>query len=185
MSARRIYLDEGIGETRGVVMGEAGPERLLIDRGGQPAVQALGARLVARIRRQERAQGLAFLDLGDGPDAVLNLKPEMGRLAEGQALEVEIRAEARGEKGANVRLIGPADGPPRLLQAAPGLADQLRALAPRAEVVTGSAARAAADEAEDEALQTEFALPGGGSVAIERTRALTAVDVDLGARAGG
>jgi Ribonuclease G/E len=51
--------------------------------------------------------------------------------------------------------------------------------------VTGAAARAAADEAQDEALATLFALPGGGEVAIERTRALTAVDIDIGERAGG
>ena len=35
-----------------------------------------------------------------------------------------------------------------------------------------------------EALETVFALPGGGSVAIEATRALIAVDVDLGDRGG-
>jgi Rne/Rng family ribonuclease len=41
-----------------------------------------------------------------------------------------------------------------------------------------------ADGAEDEALETVYSLPGGGSLAIEPTRALIAVDVDLGARAG-
>ena len=41
-----------------------------------------------------------------------------------------------------------------------------------------------ADAAEDEALQTIHALPGGGTLAIEPTRALTAVDVDLGERKG-
>jgi Ribonuclease G/E len=41
-----------------------------------------------------------------------------------------------------------------------------------------------ADEAEDEALGVEHPLPGGGSLAIEITRALTAVDVDLGAGGG-
>ena len=54
----------------------------------------------ARVRKVERALALAFLDLGAGPDAVLNLRPEMARIAEGQALAVEIRTEARGGKGA-------------------------------------------------------------------------------------
>ena len=184
MSDRRLFLDVGVGETRGVVAAAGGPERLLIVRDGDSAAQALGARLVARIRKVERASALAFLDLGSGPDAVLNLRPEMGRLPEGQALEVEIRGEARGDKGANVRLIGPAEGPVRLLAAAPTLIEQLQAAAPRATIITGSAARRAADEAQDEALQTVFALPGGGSVAVERTRALTAIDVDLGDRPG-
>ena len=184
MSQRRLFLDVGIGETRGVVTLDGRPERLLIDRGETPPAQALGARLVARVRKVERAQAIAFLDMGQGPDGILNLRPEMERLNEGQALEVEIRGEGRADKGAQVRLIGPAEGAPRLLEAAPTLAEQLQAFAPKGNVVTGAAARRVADEAQDEALQTEFAIPGGGSVAVERTRALTAVDVDMGARTG-
>jgi Ribonuclease G/E len=38
-----------------------------------------------------------------------------------------------------------------------------------------------ADLAEDQALAVEHPLPGGGSIALETTRALTAVDIDLGA----
>ncbi len=184
MSQRRLFLDVGIGETRGVVTLDGRPERLLIDRGETLPAQALGARLVARVRKVERAQAMAFLDMGQGPDGVLNLRAEMERVNEGQALEVEIRGEGRADKGAQMRLIGPAEGAPRVLEAAPTLAEQLRALASKAEVVTGGAARRVADEAQDEALQTEFAIPGGGTLAVERTRALTAVDVDMGARTG-
>jgi Ribonuclease G/E len=42
-----------------------------------------------------------------------------------------------------------------------------------------------ADEAEAEALEILHPLPGGGTLSIEPTRALTALDVDLGARKGG
>lgn len=184
MSERRLYLDAGIGETRGVVTLDGRPERLLIDRGDIPTAQALGARLVARVRKIERAQALAFLDLGQGADGVLNLRPDMERFSEGAALEVEVRSEGRDDKGPNLRLIAAAEGPPRLLEAAPDLAAQLQAFAPRGQVITGEAARRVADEAQDEALQTIFPLPGGGTVAIERTRALTAIDVDMGARPG-
>jgi len=184
MSRRRLYLDEGVGERRGVVTLDGRPERLLIRREEDPAVQALGARVAARVRRIERAQGLAFLDLGAGPDAVLNIKPEMGKLHEGQVLDVEIRAEARRGKGAAAHLVGPAVGPPRLLSPAPGLEDQLRACARGTDVETGPPARAMADAAAEEALQTLYPLPGGGSIAVELTRALTAVDVDVGAREG-
>ncbi|HEX7759106.1 MAG TPA: ribonuclease E/G, partial [Caulobacteraceae bacterium] len=184
MSQRRLFLDIGIGETRGVVTLDGRPERLLIDRGETLGPQALGARLVARVRQVERAQALAFLDMGQGPDGVLNLRPEMERLNQGQAVEVEVRTEARADKGATLRLIGPAEGAPRLLQAAPTLAEELQAIAPKVQVTTGEGARRAADEAQDEALQTIFPLPGGGSIAVERTRALTAVDVDMGARSG-
>ena len=184
MSERRLYLDVAAGETRGVVTLDGRPERLLIARDGDSPVQALGARLVGRVRAVDRANALAFLDLGSGPDAVLNLTREAGPLAEGQALEVEIRAEARGDKGASARLIGPAEGPPRLLQAAPSVEARLRGHASAADVRVGGVARAMADAAQDEALQTIFPLPGGGTLAVEPTRALTAVDVDLGARPG-
>jgi hypothetical protein len=201
MAERRLYLDVGPGETRGVVTLEGRPERLLIARDGDSAVHALGARVVARVRAVERASALAFLDLGAGPDAVLNLGRDgasgkedslvqdaglakAGRPAEGQALEIEIRAEGRRDKGPVARLIGPAEGPPRLLAAGPSVEDQLRAFAPGAPVLTGRVARSVADGAQEEALSTIFALPGGGSVAVEPTRALTAVDVDLGATPG-
>jgi Ribonuclease G/E len=184
MTERRLYLDVGAGETRAVVTLDGRPERLLITRDGDMERQALGARIVARVRALDRASALAFLDLGEGPDAVLNLTAEVGPLTEGQALEVEIRAEARRGKGASVRLIGPAEGAPRLLAPAPSLEERLLGYAPHADIRMGSVARSMADGARDEVLATIFPLPGGGSVAIEPTRALTAIDVDLGSRPG-
>ncbi|MEO8925651.1 MAG: ribonuclease E/G, partial [Caulobacteraceae bacterium] len=184
MSERRLYLDVGVGETRGVVSLDGRPERLLIVRDGDLAVQALGAKVIARISRIERAAGLAFLDLGEGPDGVLNLTPEIGRLTEGAAVEVEIRSEARDDKGASARFLTAAEGAPRLLAPGPSLEERLRAFDRSGEIRTGPMARSMADGAQDEVLQTVFALPGGGSLAVEPTRALIAVDVDLGARPG-
>ena len=184
MTERRIYLDVGAGESRGVVTLDGRPERLLIARDGDSPQQALGARLVARVRAVDKANALAFLDLGAAPDAVLNLTKEAGRVTEGLHLEVEIRAEARADKGASVRLIGPADGPVRLLEPAPSLEAQLMGFAPGAELRTGPVARSVADGAQDDVRATVFPLPGGGTVAVETTRALIAVDVDLGSRPG-
>jgi Ribonuclease G/E len=53
-----------------------------------------------------------------------------------------------------------------------------------ARPIEGREARAIADEAEAEVLETVHGLPGGGDIAIEPTRALTSVDVDLGERKG-
>jgi len=184
MTERRLYLDVAAGETRGVVTLDGRPERLLISRDGDLAVQALGARVVARVRAVDRANALAFLDLGVGPDAVLNVTKDQGPLVEGRALEVEIRAEGRRDKGASVRLLGPAEGPPRLLAAAPTVEEQLLGFAPGAAIRDGTIARSVADGAQDEALSTAFPLPGGGSVSVEPTRALIAIDVDLGSRPG-
>ena len=181
---RRLYLDRAPGESRAVVLLDGRPERLLIQRAGDPPGQVLGARSIARVRRIERSLVSAFLDLGEGPEAILPLTGAAARLAEGAAVEVAIAAQARRGKGAGARLIGPAEGAPRLLAPAPSLIERLQAFAPGQTVLEDAQAREAADDAEDAVLGIEHALPGGGSIAIEPTRALTAIDVDLGAAGG-
>jgi len=47
------------------------------------------AEVVGRVRKVERTLALAFVDLGEGPDGVLNLRPDMARITEGQALAVD------------------------------------------------------------------------------------------------
>ena len=183
MSVRRLFLDRGFGEDRGVVVLDGHPERLLIVREGEPVSTRIGARLAARVRKVEPAFASAFLDLGGGQEALLAFKPD-GRPVEGAMMEVEVRSEPRENKIATVRAIGPADGPPRLLAPAPDLVDQLQALVRDGDVVEGRDARKMADLAEAEALETIHALPGGGTIAIEPTRALVAIDVDLGERKG-
>jgi Ribonuclease G/E len=180
MSARALFLDVGPGESRGVVTSGDQPERLLIARRGDAQVQALGAIAVGRVTAVDRAAELAFVDLGEGPPGVVNLTRETGRLVEGAAIEVQVRAEARSGKGANLRWLGPSQGRPRLVQAPQPLEDQLRAFAPDAVMQTGAAARAVADAAQDEVMTQGFALRGGGRIWVEPTRALTAIDVDLG-----
>ncbi len=185
MSGKRAaYLDEAPGEARGVTTLGGKPERLLIVRTGDIPSQSLGAVVAARVRKLDRRAGLAFLDLGEGPDGILNLNGVDHPLTEGLTLEVEIRAEARAEKGPTVRFLGEGQGAPRCLRPPPSLEERLQRLAPEARIVTGSAARGAADLAEAEVFETVFALPGGGTLSVEPTRALTAVDVDLGDRGG-
>ncbi|MDO8323300.1 MAG: ribonuclease E/G, partial [Phenylobacterium sp.] len=152
MSVRKLYLDRAIGETRGVVLLDGAPERLLIARDGDGPLTQLGARLVGRVRKVEPAFASAFIDLG-GVEALMSFKPD-ARPVEGQALEVEIRSEPRDGKLATVRLIGPAEGKPRLLTAAPDIAEQLTFFARDTPILEGRAARAMADAAEAEALET-------------------------------
>ena len=98
---------------------------------------------------------------------------------------MEISAEAREWEGHKRGLIGEGEsGSPRLPTPAPTLEQDLAAMAGGAPIVTGARARNFADEAEAEALETIFPLPGGGSVSLERTRALIAVDIDVGERPG-
>jgi Ribonuclease G/E len=183
MVGRTLFLDEGPGETRAVVAIDDAPERLLIERVGE-AYPRLGARYVARVARVDRGMGLARLDLGEAGEAALRLKADRPAPADGQKLEVEIAIEPQGDKSAVARPLGEAEGAPRLLAAAPDLAQRLSAFAPGAPILEGRQARDAADEAEAQALAAEHLLAGGGSIAIEPTRALTAIDVDLGSGAG-
>src|SRR5258708_20494883 len=94
MSERRLYLDQGIGETRGVVTLDGRPERLLIRRDDDDPRLALGARLVARVASVEPALATAFLDLGSGAEAILPFRPE-ARPGRGQAIEIEIPGQPR------------------------------------------------------------------------------------------
>lgn len=183
MSERRIFLDRGVGETRGVVTLDGRPERLILRRDDEDLRLALGARLVARVASVEPAIATAFLDLGGGLEAILPFKSD-ARPVRGAAIEVEIRGEPRSGKLAVAREIGRGEGGPRLLQPPPEVAAILAAIVRDAALVEGREARAVADEAEAEILETVHPLPGGGDIAIEPTRALTSIDVDLGERKG-
>jgi Ribonuclease G/E len=182
MSGRRFYFDAMPGERRAVVTLDGRPEHLFVDRDGEGGPR-MGARYCARIRKIDRGLGMAFLDLGGGEEAVM----PAGRLAihVGGAVEVEIAAEARRGKAAVAAFDGPGGREPGVIRPAPAALERLRRLAGDRPIAEGPDARQAADVAESAVLATEHALPGGGSIAIEPTRALVAVDVDQGARPGG
>ena len=183
MIGRKLYLDEAPGERRGVVVVNGAPERLLIERLGE-TYPRLGERYAARVLRIEKGTGLALLDLGEDQRGALRLKADRAPPVEGQMLQVEVAIEPQGGKAAVMHAAGPADGAARRVGEPLSLEDRLRSFAPEASLVGGGEARAAADEAETLALSVEHPLPGGGSIAIEQTRALTAIDVDLGSGGG-
>jgi hypothetical protein len=182
MSERLAFLDEGACQTRGVVTLDGLPERLFLERVGDDPTLRLGARVRARVAKVEPAFG-AFLDLG-GSEAFLPIRAGEVRPREGEGLAVEIRTEPRVGKLATARLIGPDPGQPGLLEPARPLAQRLSEFTKGRAAVTGREARAVADEAEAEALAVVHSLTGGGSIAVEPTRALTAIDVDVGDRKG-
>ncbi|KSB90146.1 RNA-binding protein [Caulobacter vibrioides] len=184
MSERRAYLYKGVGETVGVVTLDGRPERLIVQWPGDDPLDAEGVRGVARVKSIERAFGSAFVALPGGADVLLPLKPDMPKLVQGGLVEIEIRTASRADKAAVARFIGEGEGEPRVLAAAPTLDEQLRHYVKAGSPTTGERALEAVEAAEADILETVFALPGGGDVAIETTRALTSVDVDLGGREG-
>ncbi|GAW40049.1 ribonuclease G [Brevundimonas sp. SH203] len=176
--AVEVFLDETPGETRGAILRDGRFTHLLIQRDSDVAQTRLGARSVGRVVEVNPGLRGAFVDLGDGPPAFLPFNRN-DRLTQGQRLEVVVSAEPRASKGAVVRRLGPGEGTPRLLQPAPTVAEQLRALAPDEESVTGVAAIDAVTEAEEEALARTHRFPAHGlDLALERTRALIAIDID-------
>ncbi len=176
---RRLLLDRRPGEARGVVLLDGRFERLAIEREGEPERARLGEVRRGRVRATARAFGGAFVDLGLERDGLMRADPAVGPVSEGAAVEVEILAEGRGDKGPALRLLRLAEGPPALLSHGPPLEARLRAWAPHAEIETGEAALDAADGAEEAALASRWLLPRGLTLSIEPTRAMTAVDVDL------
>ncbi|PVM88166.1 RNA-binding protein [Caulobacter radicis] len=184
MSERRAYLYKGVGETVGVVTLDGRPERLIVQWAGDDPLDAEGVRGVARVKSIERAFGAAFVALPGGADVLLPIKPDMPKLVQGGLVEIEIRTASRADKAAVARFVGEGEGEPRVLAAAPTLEEQLRHYVKAGSPTTGERALEAVEAAEADILETVFALPGGGDVAIETTRALTSVDVDLGGREG-
>ncbi len=177
MNGRRLFLDEGPGERRGVVTLDGRPERLLIERTDAARGPRLGARYAARAEEIAPGLRLAYLDLGCGEIAVMPLGREP-QLHRGALIEVEIIAEARAEKAAVARTLGPESGPPRRLAPSPSLSDRLAVMAPGETILAAPDAREIADEAEEAALAVDHAFAGGLRLSVETTRALTAVDID-------
>lgn len=174
------YLDEAIGETRLVTVDAEGRfAALAVERWSERGRLArLGEIYLGRVARIEARLGGAFVDLGLGPEGFLRFrggKTPVG-VHEGSRVKVEIAAEAAPGKGPRLRRLPDAaetgDFPRRL--------SEVSSLA--ANAIKGPEARRIADEALDAALAREIALAGGGSIAIEPTRALTAIDVDSGNR---
>ncbi len=181
MRTVEAFLDETPGETRGVVVRNGRFEYLLIHRDDDPPQHRLGARSVGRVARIEPALNGVFVDLGVG--APFGFLPTKGqRLVQGGSLEVEVTAEPRDGKGPVLKILGAAQGEPRLVAPGPDIPALLAELAPGVVPVGGVAAIQAGWAAEEEALASGSVLEDLGlDIGIERTRALVAVDFDWSA----
>ena len=172
-----VFLDETPGETRGVVSRDGRYTHLLIARDDDIPQQRLGARSVGRVVEINSTLRGAFVDLGAGPSAFLAIS-RGDTLTQGDRVEVVVTAEPRADKGAAVRRLGKGEGSPRLLESAPSIAEWLRGVASDGPPIAGVAAIDASTEAEEEALADQFRFPRGLNLAVQRARALVAVDID-------
>jgi Ribonuclease G/E len=180
-----VFLDAMPGETRGMVFRDGHPEHLLIQRDSDVPQHRLGAVCTGRVT--EVAVGLrgAFVDLGVSDAAGFLPLGREAMVRNGDRLEVVVTTEPRDGKGPVLRCTGPGAGPPRLLAAGPDVAAQLETLVPGVAVQTGLAAIAAGREAVEAALGETTVIPAIGlDLAVQRTRALVAVDIDHAPVAG-
>lgn len=136
----------------------------------------VGDVLAARLRRTDRTQGGTFAELDSGEQVLISGRLPDG-LSEGAAVRVRIVAEQRRGKlsravvtDALVERIDPFQTWKASLPASCSLS----------EIEDPSVVELAFDAA----LEPTVTLPGGGQVHIERTRALTAIDVDTSGRQG-
>ena len=179
MSEVEVFLDDTPGEVRGVVMRDGRFERLIIQREDDPPQHRLGARSIGRVIEADAAFRAAFIDLGcDGPAGFLPLgKGES--LRAGEIVEVEVTAERREAKGPALKRLGAGEGKPRLIAPGPDVSERLRDFAPGVEPARGAAAIQASWDAEEEALGSgDFFAEWALDLAVQRTRALIAVDID-------
>ena len=140
-----------------------------------------GDAVAGHIRSVERGAGGVFVELFDGTEAFWPMtSPDGARgFSEGSERLFEVRAEAWAEKRAIVRHLEDDE------EARGSYLERWRASLPgesRFADHPPEIAREMVDEAFERLTSDVAPIPGGGSLSIEQTRALVAVDVDSGGR---
>ena len=172
----RVYTQTSPGALRAAACdAEERPIRLFTERWGGAGERArFGAISEARLRSFADELRGAFCELPSGEQVFLRLKSRED-LTEGQAIRLRIESEARFEKLARGALTEAS------LQTVSGLKAWCAAIGVSSTPdIVESADRVSA--AFDEALSPSVTLPRGGRLHIERTRALTAFDIDTAGR---
>lgn len=178
VTVSKIIRHDTPGESRAVLLDANGrPCRCFLQRwnGAYDRARA-GTVHPARLRAFSEAISGAFLDLTSGEEVFLRLKDRAG-FTEGMALTVKVQSEARSDKLARVAVSGEAP------QTKFDLETWIQHLPGGADLETAIDAEGVA-AAFDEALASSITLPSGGHLHIDRTRALTAFDVDTSGRTG-
>ena len=173
---RRAVIETAVGETRAAVYEGRRMVELYVDRPWRKTPRA-GDKYIGRVTSVDPSVAGAWVDIGsDAAHALMPFAAQkyMPRLTEGQAIEVSILRSQMGPKGATLRYLGETSGKPKLVKKL-SLQDRLIERFPDLNF----------DEASvntiDEACEISLALPSGGSIMMEQTQALLAVDVDKGA----
>lgn len=149
----KILKNEGYGESRLVILGEKGPEEIIIRR---DLSLNFGDIVSAKIRAYNPLLHGYFAETEQGDVFI----PTSAPLSEGQTVLLKITKEARADKDATGRLVDDSKNVPEL----------------EGELVSN----AEMDEIIDEALSPDVVLACGGELHIERTKVCWTIDVDSG-----
>jgi ribonuclease E len=183
-----LCIDDAVGEHRRALLDPFGKAfRLEIerwsDRGSRAKLDEVWwGRVTARI-----PGGGWFVDLGLQRHGVIEPSKAQA-ITEGAMLPLRVKSEAWGDKGPVLSL---ADMPASALRPdspsrhAPPAEDTFLRGVEVIATLKEQPARLQLDAAVEEAGQRIVHLAGGGDLAIDTVRALTAIDVDAGERAGG
>jgi ribonuclease G len=182
LPTREIVIHERIGELRAALFDRDRIVELRLERWSTTETRVRWGQVYAgRVKSIDTRIGGAFVDLGVGEPAFAPFGRERDAdLREGMAVAMRVVREAEGGKGPALTYEGEApkgcDCPSLLSDASPwhGWPGDPR------EATEDEIDRI--DAAFDAALNLEVPIPGGGRLTIERTRALTAIDVDSAGR---
>lgn len=184
----RLCLDDAVGETRRALLDTEGrPFRLSVERWSETESRArLDEVWWGRIRARMPGNRGWFVDLGLPCGGVVE-PTRATAVTEGAMLAFRVKSEAWAEKGPVLSLadISSTISPPPIPRrhARPVEDPFLRGVTV-VETLDGSVARREVDKAIAQASTSTIALSGGGDIAIETSRGMTAVDVDAGSRVG-
>lgn len=182
-----LCIDDAVGEHRRVLLDPFGkPFRLEIERWSERGTRAKldeiwWGRVTARM-----PGGGWFVDLGLEQHGVVEPSKAQA-IVEGAMLPLRVKSEAWGDKGPALSLadMSPsAPKPDKPGRHAPATNDPFLREAEVIATLRDKPAREQVDAAIEEARQRVVQIEGGGDLAIDTARALTAIDVDAGERAG-
>jgi len=173
---RRVVIEETVGETRATVYEGRKLVELHLDRWSDFRKPRIGEQWTGQVVAVDASIGGLWIELGSGPNGLLSFKGQrdLPRLTEGERVDVIVAKEAIAEKGPVLRHVAEASRDKPGVVKALSLRERLDRRFPDLTYEDAPVGIF------DTATERQLAIPGGGSITIERTQALIAVDVDKG-----